>query len=260
MSTPTFASLSDRAILKALWCEAFDDEPQEVDAFLDRFFSDKTALVMREDGRVVSMLFLLPSTVVIPHERRKVGYIYGGATCKQDRGKGHYRRLLSFAQAVAAEQGLSALFLHPADDRLDDSYRRLGFTVPLFASETAACPVISRREATSLTAAQYVRMRRRLLNEQQAAYIDWDETVLTHCLSWSRAYAFGQSSCALVSDDWATVYEYIGADANNVYVPTEAARLPVVCRGVGEQTVVGRLYPLDELNWETPIYMGYGME
>lgn len=225
------ARADDREALADLWREAFGDPCEEIARFLETFDHTKTAFVLCEDGRVRSMLFLLPTAVQDGERRYPAGYIYAGATQTDARSKGYYRRLLTFVADTAKQEGTAALLLRPATEELADSYRRMGFSVPLYGN--------SRLQKTNrvhtLTAKQYGACRRKRLGGQ--AYVDWDDRTLAYALSWCRADG---DETSLTLFDGETVWESLPA---------------------AEQYETAWLMPIVEnFQIRTPIWFGYGLE
>lgn len=264
MKTVTaIAGAHDREIMMQLWHTAFpDDSAEEIKRFFDGFFSKAVPLVLREDGTVVSMLFVIPTIIETPSARYPAGYIYAGATRPDKQGQGYYRRLLEFAREVAQKQGLAALFLRPADDALAQSYRRMGFSV----SMTCRC---AKQEASSpypvserLSANDYVSARRAFLKTSNCAFVDWDEQVVGYALLWCDAVQIGNALYALVSHDGVrtTVWEWFSEEnrQNGEAIFSFADEM----RTVGADTVIGLLEPLNQTIVDTASlwYIGYALE
>lgn len=197
------AQASDREALIVLWMQAFGDTREEIEHFLQVFDYVETAYVLCEDGCICSMLFVLPTAVQDGKRRYEAGYIYAGATRADARGKGRYRRLLAHVAQAERDKGTAALLLRPATDRLADSYRRMGFTVPLYgnAHQSAQLP---RGEVADARA--YTALRREHLRGQ--AFVDWDDRTVQYALSWCKAYTNGEF---LMLCDGTAVWEYLPA-------------------------------------------------
>ncbi len=226
------AQESDHATLIALWMQAFGDAREDVVQFLNTFDYAQTAFVLCEDKRVCSMLFLLPTAVQDGDCRFSAGYIYAGATHPDARGKGYYRRLLDYVAQTARQAGTAALLLRPATDTLAASYRRMGFSVPLYGNAHRRTD----RELRNATDAKRYGVRRRELLSGQA-FVDWDDRTIAYALSWCKASA---DETVLMLYDADTVWEC----------------LPAVT-----QTETALLMPLaEDFQTSTPIWFGYGLE
>ncbi len=242
---------ADRDAVRTLWTEAFtDDTPEDVDAFLERWFACDAVLLVRDGNTVASMLFLLPQPLCIGERVLTAGYIYAGATAVSYRGQGLYRRLLMFASRYAEQRGMAALFLHPADERLADSYVRMGFTVPMTCAPTME--VEQTGDRTLLSAAEYRTARKRALADE-AAYIDWTADALEYALTWCRAVRAGESVALLGERNGQPfAWECFGA----LPLPASGGRSPGTAETVGRMKWLDESYDSCSLN----VYMGYGWE
>ncbi len=227
------ATASDRAAMKALWRLSFpEDADEDIELFFKTFQPAATAYVLCEADVVCSMLFLLPTAVQDGEYRFAAGYIYAGATHPDARGKGYYRRLLDFVTQTAKQEGTAALLLRPATASLADSYRRMGFSVPLYGN---AHPRGDADVPMTVDAGAYGMIRRDRLRGQ--AFVDWDDRTIAYALSWCNA---GADKTAAMLYDTETVWE----------------SLPVKM-----QTETALLMPLTEIfRTTTPIWFGYGLE
>jgi ribosomal protein S18 acetylase RimI-like enzyme len=119
--------LADIPRLRELWKEAFSDE----DSFLDRFFGSvfdtDHALVLKEDGKIVSALYIIDCEF----KGKKLGYIYSVATDKASRGQGFATKLLEHSDEYMKKCGYSAAILRPASSELFGFYEKLGYDITL---------------------------------------------------------------------------------------------------------------------------------
>ncbi len=114
--------------LASLWHACFPtDSVDYATAFLSRVPSETVALVGESDGEAVTMLLLLPASAQFRDETYTVRYLYAGCTHPAARGRGYYRRLMAVAEQLVRERGEAAIYLHPADAALTETYRRLGY-------------------------------------------------------------------------------------------------------------------------------------
>ena len=82
---------------KALWKAAFGDEDRYIDWFYECCGGSADVLEVVEEGRLASMLALLPQTLTLPGGGTASGwYIYALATDPGARSKGYGRQLLRF--------------------------------------------------------------------------------------------------------------------------------------------------------------------
>lgn len=106
-----------------LWKEAFGDSEEFISAFMERYCNKECALHIEGNGKVLSMLHLIPFTL----NGYRVAYIYAVATDSCARGKGHASRLIEQAIEKAKENGYKAIITLPADNGLTEFYSRFGF-------------------------------------------------------------------------------------------------------------------------------------
>ncbi len=240
---------ADRASLLSIWREAFpEDSLEDAHAFLDRF--GDYGYAARVGDAVASILFLLPAVVEYEQKRVPVGYIYAGATQVAYRQKGLYRGLIQHVLMCAAQCGMKAVFLRPADDMLAESYRRMGFTVPMTCNEVTVPS--SNTPSTRLDNKTYRRERLVRLRRAGMPFVDWNDATLAHILTWCDAVCVG-NAVGLKDSSRAMAWEWFG---------DETPRGEICIRTIGTEKVVGLLYPLDQTSFAAmpPIYMGYGME
>ena len=135
--------------LTELWRAAFPSDTLDyIDGFFAHLGQDTVTLVGECNGDVVTMLFLLPAEARFRAKRYPVRYLYAGCTHPQHRGHGYYRQLMNAAAQMVAAMGENAIYLHPADERLTDTYKRLGyrsgvygFSMKIIPSPTACASV-----------------------------------------------------------------------------------------------------------------------
>ena len=118
---------NDYESLKALWQVAFGDQEFYIETFLRNKWKGDNCLVVEEEGRIVSMLFLLHAEIITEGKRSVAWYIYACATAPDFRGRGLMRLLLEEAYQEAISQSVFALLLVPASEELFRYYENAGF-------------------------------------------------------------------------------------------------------------------------------------
>ena len=104
---------------KALWKAAFGDEGRYIDWFYECCGASADVLEVVEEGRLASMLALLPQTLTLPGGGTASGwYIYALATDPGARSKGYGRQLLRFVDGYLAERGADCVTTVPAEQSL----------------------------------------------------------------------------------------------------------------------------------------------
>ena len=235
------ATLVDAPMMELLWQVAFDDDEADIRSFLYRFLETDTAWVARDDGMIVSMLFVLKASLVIGADAWPIGYIYAGATLPSHRGKGYYRCLLKKAEQDALARGFTALFLQPADETLAATYERLGFTVPLYTRASQGC--VCSETTTWMSPEQYAERRTDMLMQKGAPFVQWPLAVYRQWMDWGVRLGIQNGLLTATASDGA-VLEQVEAPAH-------------LC-----ERAVGRLKPLNGRRYDqnNRIYMGYGMD
>lgn len=105
-----------------IWNEAFGDEREYIEFFLDNC-PDKTTVGCIEDGRLVSVLFLLDGYIA----DFSCKYLYAACTLKSYRGLGIMGSLIEHAKIFCRSEGIDFIFLVPGEEGLYEYYRRFGF-------------------------------------------------------------------------------------------------------------------------------------
>ncbi len=114
----------DEIDCKQLWQEVFtEDEEAFIDSFLIRHYRRSQMLRIEEDGRLVSMLHLIP----FESELGRTTYIYAVATAPDHRGRGLATRLMQQAMQLIEEREEDAAILIPSEESLKAFYTPFGF-------------------------------------------------------------------------------------------------------------------------------------
>lgn len=122
-----FSNGNDKEGLYSLWQRTFGDSREFLDEFFSAFYKENNTVVCRDNGKVVSMLFLIPSDIVIKGISFSAYYIYAAATDEKYRKQGIMSRLLAFSGEYSEKTGIDFLFLHPASNGLYNYYEKNGF-------------------------------------------------------------------------------------------------------------------------------------
>lgn len=123
-------SAEHRADIIALWQEAFGDEKEYIEFFLDEC-PDKICVGTTENGKLVSVLFLLNGKLC----NLSCKYLYAACTLKECRGRGLMGELISFAKDYCRNNGVDLIFLVPGEESLYSYYERFGFVTKMMRSE-----------------------------------------------------------------------------------------------------------------------------
>ena len=117
-----FAEESMRGTLRDLWQECFGDSNDYVDFYFQNHEITKHTMVYLDDGQPVSMLSLLPMTVVTKMGILPARYIYAVATKTSHRGRGISTALLEGAHKQMKGLGIKLSVLVPGSGPLYNFY------------------------------------------------------------------------------------------------------------------------------------------
>ncbi|MDR2525859.1 MAG: GNAT family N-acetyltransferase [Oscillospiraceae bacterium] len=113
--------------LVPLWRMAFGDSESYVYFFLERALPIGRGLLLEEEGKIASMLFLLPGSLLAQDMTASASYVFAVATAPSFRGRGFAAALTRRAAETARAEGQAALCLFPGEAGLYEYYARLGF-------------------------------------------------------------------------------------------------------------------------------------
>ncbi|MDY6053178.1 MAG: GNAT family N-acetyltransferase [Anaerovibrio sp.] len=135
----------DHDAIVDIWQQCFHDSKEDIEVYLENRMTDDNMLVIRENGKAVSMMSFLPIELRVrcPFESDKlcsdteytadyddeIGetvaglYVYAVATLPEYQGRGYSRKIMKFAQ----KKWKKSLVLSPADDGLRCFYGRQEF-------------------------------------------------------------------------------------------------------------------------------------
>ena len=167
---------------KALWKAAFGDEDRYIDWFYECCGASADVLEVVEEGRLASMLALLPQTLTLPGGGTASGwYIYALATDPGARSKGYGRQLLRFVDGYLAERGADCVTTVPAEPSLFKFFGTVGFA-PCFSTrklellKSMLQPAAEGDRAEPVEPGEYNTIRRRLL--EGAPAVDYPEELI----------------------------------------------------------------------------------
>lgn len=147
---------------KLLYKTAFPNDTDDfIDDFLNRYFLDNCRYILK-DGKLVSMLFLLPCELKTKEKSYSAAYLYAAATCPEYRGQGFMSQLIEKVKKETVENG-KLLVTKPATEKLYGYYAKNGFKTA-FYSKTYAFSNLPKGSKT-LTAEEYINKREELLKE-----------------------------------------------------------------------------------------------
>ncbi|MCX7714514.1 MAG: GNAT family N-acetyltransferase [Clostridia bacterium] len=133
--------------IKALWKDAFFDSDAAIDFYFSNRHKNENMLVFTENGKVLSMLSMLPLSLYAQGNTFPARYIYAVATLTAFRGRGLSSALLDYAHNYMINQKIFASVLVPASTSLFNFYKKRGYescfevdTLTIKKEELPPCP------------------------------------------------------------------------------------------------------------------------
>ena len=121
-----YLNSSEKNSCRSLWEEAFpEDSAPFTDYYMEEKTKDNKILVLRKNGRILSMLHRNPYEVYVRDRLWECDYIVGVATAREGRRRGYMRRLMNRALSDMRAEGMPFCFLMPAAEEI---YLPFGFT------------------------------------------------------------------------------------------------------------------------------------
>lgn len=146
---------NDKMQLKALWCEAFGDCPEDVDAFMDTLYSEGNVIKLSIEEKIVSAAYLVDVKLSQKCGRTLDGYYFCcAATKRKERGKGHMSEIIKRGKALSEERGKSFIALIPASNSLFEFYSRFGFRDFFYCEQTVISRMTGNKNNYSFVPAQ----------------------------------------------------------------------------------------------------------
>lgn len=129
------AANADRAVLTALWQEAFGDPPGFIELFFASAFAPERSRVAVEHGTILGALYWFDCSL----DGEKFAYVYAVATFVSARGRGVSTALLEDVHSLLASKGYSGVILCPGEASLFRFYADRGYTAAGSVSEAECC-------------------------------------------------------------------------------------------------------------------------
>lgn len=203
--------------LKKLWHNVFGDGEEYISLLFDYSYTPKECFAHFDNGRIVSVLYLLESEILCEDESYKGRYLYAAATEKSHRGKGFMALLIKEAQDFCQKENLDFISLVPANDHLYSYYSKFGFCENMyrFVFKKENCSELCKDCGEEVSFREYFSKRKEYL--KNGFHFSFEETVYaSSCLGQGgiRAYKNSDNSFYLADKTEGTVLEYI-SDADN---------------------------------------------
>ena len=214
MPVQGFARAEQIPDIRRVWLKSFPEDTAEVvDTFLERVDITEECLIYCEDGRPVSVVFLLPLTLQLGDVPEAVQYIYAAGTDPDYRRRGIFGKLLRAAMEVGKELGQIASCLQPASEKLEQYYAAFGYhtffqvyRVQWTRQELEAhCAAKQALTEPGQAPGCYARLRDRRLSGRPA-YVRWEPRFTDYTVDWAMRSGGG----VLVRKDISALLEPVG--------------------------------------------------
>lgn len=197
-----FAEESMREPLKALWVECFGDSNDYVELYFAQHDITRHTMVFIDGENPVSMLSLLPMTVVTQAGILPARYIYAVATKESYRGRGLSTKLLEAAHKQMKNQGIALSVLVPASVALYNFYQKRGFDAAFYAGQAIVTqdqilPCKGSFVISEAAPIEFMEVRERAF-AGRTMFVRWDGDALAYRLTET---AFNGGETLLLSDE-----------------------------------------------------------
>ena len=202
---------------KALWQTAFGDDSRYIDWFYECCWRPENMLLLLENGKLASMLALLPQTLRLPNgETASAYYIYALATAPEARNKGYGQQLLGYVDLFLKERGADCATVVPAEASLFKFFGIVDFLpafytrkVELLRSMTTALHPQDRIKA--ITPAEYNAIRERVLADIPS--VSYSETQIRYQEGIGKMTGGGLYQITAGDFQGCAAAEYLDADS-----------------------------------------------
>ena len=175
--------------LKNIWKQCFGDSDEYIDFFFENRFSDIRTIVLTKDSVPVGSAYLMPVSAIEYGSPKKGYYVYAVGILEDHRGKGLFKKIHEYICEYIRKYNMF-LILCPANEKLCNYYKSLGYIENVFVSEITLSNANSKPsyEVRKLTPAQLFKMRENKFSN----LICWDENALSYILK-ENEFALGDA-------------------------------------------------------------------
>ncbi len=171
----SFAKSEDKAKLKALFLNSFDDTIGFVNMFFDHNFHPENTICVKTGEEIIGQAHLLTCFV----GAAPCFYAYGICVDKKCRNEGIGLALMEFIKAHAERKGHGVL-LHPADEHLFSFYEKSGLYPCGYYCEKTLCAENEAVPLLPVTAEKYKAVRDNAFSKKTPLL--WDEKAVEYAL------------------------------------------------------------------------------
>lgn len=145
-----FADRNDLDAVISLWRRCFPGDEAFTEWFFRRIYNPAVTLLDEEDGKLCSMLQMLPYHLRDARGIRPVTYIYGACTAPENRRQHRMDRLLMHSFALDQAAGRAASILIPQEEWLYGFYDQFGYRTAFYTDSL----IVKESDVQSSTAVQ----------------------------------------------------------------------------------------------------------
>jgi predicted acetyltransferase len=110
-----------------LWKMSFNDSDDFIRFYFERIYREENTLMLKENGRPVSVLQMLPRQMTYCGNILSVAYICGVCTAPSERGKGRMRQLMELSVSEMQRRNYALAVLIPASGSLFNYYAQFDY-------------------------------------------------------------------------------------------------------------------------------------
>lgn len=140
LSGPGLATGADFEALTELWTLSFEDPEPFVRNFQRVLAEEARTVVYRENGTVVSGVYLVETTLHIGDTDYAAYCFTGAATHPEHRRKGYMEQVIRYCRGLCEERGIDFLVLVPSNNDLYQYFSRFGFRANFYLKTTQLDP------------------------------------------------------------------------------------------------------------------------
>ena len=177
------ADKSHIASLKEIWKISFGDEDEYIDFFFENRFNTCKTIVVLNNGKPIGAMYLMNVSTIEYGKIKEGFYGYAIALIPDFRGNGIYKIINKEIQKILFSKN-KFYILSPANEKLCEYYKSLGFIENAYVSEEIFIPDTSNRdyECTDLTNEDFIRLR----NSNFRNLIRWDKAGMDYILNENK--------------------------------------------------------------------------
>lgn len=192
-----------------LWATVFGDSEAYI-KLIAPYFELFDCYAIKEEGKIVSAFYLLPSEIKAGEKIYKGKYLYAAATYEEHRKNGYMSRLIN--EAINDNKNeLSFISLVPANEGLYSYYSRFGFETLMYNCVTKLnCDGDGKNDCDTVNDGKAINSLRKDKFDCVHLYNDEAMNYVLDCYGhFGSFFRFYENSAVLYVEDENTVYEAV---------------------------------------------------